>query len=662
MNTESLTKMVCLCVLLCAGPLTAQVPAGEDDYYKLVTLPIPEGIILEVGGMAVLPDGQLAVSTRRGEIWLIKNPYMAGGVRPQFQRFAHGLHEPLGLAYRDGVFYSAQRGELTRLRDVDGDGRADRYETVYSWPLEGNYHEYSYGPLIRPDGTMIVTLNLGWVDYGASLSEWRGWMLEITPEGEMTPMATGMRSPAGFGFDVDGEVFFGENQGDWIGSGYITHVERGDFLGHPAGLRWTDLPGSPLTLKPEDVPDTGRPMVEVAPGVPGLKPPAVWLPHTVMGISTSGILADTTGGAFGPFAGQLFVGDQGQSKVMRVFLEKVNGVYQGAAFPFREGFSSGVLRMVWGNDGSMFVGMTNRGWGSTGPEPFGVQRLEWTGRMPFEVKSVEARPDGFELTFTKPVDPELASDPSSYHVTGFTYRYHSTYGSPIINRETARVRGVEVSDDGLHARIVVDGLRKGYIHELKMTSLRSADDEPLLHDTAYYTLNEIPDGPRLVVDTDQADVERAPGSERTATGPSTRAQPRRVTTMPDDWTDGPDVTITIGTEPGLRFDLPAFDVQAGSRLRLVFNNSGDMMHNLLVVQPGSADKVGERAIALGLDGPDQDYVPDLDEVLFHTAMLGPDTMEAIYFTVPDEPGEYTYVCSFPGHAFTMRGTMRVVSR
>ncbi|MCH7990873.1 MAG: auracyanin family protein [Gemmatimonadetes bacterium] len=611
--------MVCLCVLLCAGPVTAQVPAGEDDYYKLVTLPIPEGIILEVGGMAVLPDGQLAVSTRRGEIWLIKNPYMAGGVRPQFQRFAHGLHEPLGLAYRDGVFYSAQRGELTRLRDVDGDGRADRYETVYSWPLEGNYHEYSYGPLIRPDGTMIVTLNLGWVDYGASLSEWRGWMLEITPDGEMTPMATGMRSPAGFGFDVDGEVFFGENQGDWIGSGYITHVERGDFLGHPAGLRWTDLPGSPLTLKPEDVPDTGRPMVEVAPGVPGLKPPAVWLPHTVMGISTSGILADTTGGAFGPFAGQLFVGDQGQSKVMRVFLEKVNGVYQGAAFPFREGFSSGVLRMVWGSD-------------------------------------------GFELTFTKPVDPELASDPSSYHVTGFTYRYHSTYGSPIINRETARVRGVEVSDDGLHARIVVDGLRKGYIHELKMTSLRSADDEPLLHDTAYYTLNEIPDGPRLVVDTDKSDVERAPGSETTATGPSTRAQPRRVTTMPDDWTDGPDVTITIGTEPGLRFDLPAFDVQAGSRLRLVFNNSGDMMHNLLVVQPGSADKVGERAIALGLDGPDQDYVPDLDEVLFHTAMLGPDTMEAIYFTVPDEPGEYTYVCSFPGHAFTMRGTMRVVSR
>jgi glucose/arabinose dehydrogenase/azurin len=646
------------CALLAASPAIAQVPAVEADYYRIQTLPIPEGVFLEVGGMDVLPDGQLAVSTRRGEVWLVKNPSMAGGARPQFQRFAHGLHEALGLAYRDGVIYTTQRGELTRLRDNNGDGRADRYETVYSWPLEGNYHEYSYGPLIRPDGTMIVTLNLGWVGYGASLSKWRGWMLEITPDGKMTPMATGMRSPAGFGFDMDGEVFYGENQGDWIGSGYITHVERGDFVGHPEGLRWTDQPGSPLTLRQEDVPDTGRPMVEIAPDIPSLKPPAVWLPHSLMGISTSDILADTTAGAFGPFAGQIFVGDQGQSKVMRVFLEKVNGVYQGAAFPFREGFSSGVLRMVWGKDGSMFVGMTSRGWGSTGQSPYGLQRLEWTGLMPFEVKTVQAKPDGFELTFTKPVDREAASDPASYHVTGFTYQYHSTYGSDIVNRETAAVRGVLVADDGLSARIVVDGLRKGYIHELKMTSLRSAEGDPLLHDAAYYTLNEIPDGRPLVL----AEAPTTKGRASVTTTVRTRVvQAKRATTMPDAWTAGPDATITIGTQPGLKFDLPTFDIRAGSRLKLVFNNDDDMMHNLLVVEPGAADKVGDQAIALGLDGPELNYVPELGEVLFHTALLEPETVEAIYFTVPTTPGEYPYICSFPGHAFTMRGVMRVVS-
>ena len=93
----------------------------------------------------------------------------------------------------------------------------------------------------------------------------------------------------------------------------------------------------------------------------------------------------------------------------------------------------------------------------------------------------------------------LPTDPASYHVEGFTYMYHSTYGSPITNQETAPVRGVEVAEDGLSARIAVDGLRKGYIHELKLTSMRSEEGDPLLHDVAYYTLNEIPDGPKMTV-------------------------------------------------------------------------------------------------------------------------------------------------------------------
>ena len=78
----------------------------------------------------------------------------------------------------------------------------------------------------------------------------------------------------------------------------------------------------------------------------GIKSPAVWLPHGIMGVSTSEIITDDTKGEFGPFAGQVFVGDQGMSKIARVFLEKINGKYQGASFEFRSGFRSGVLRMV----------------------------------------------------------------------------------------------------------------------------------------------------------------------------------------------------------------------------------------------------------------------------------------------------------------------------
>ena len=69
----------------------------------------------------------------------------------------------------------------------------------------------------------------------------------------MTPIATGLRSPAGFGFNEDEDIFYTENQGDWVGSGRMTHLEVGDFSGNPAGLKWTDHPQSPLKLKPEDI-------------------------------------------------------------------------------------------------------------------------------------------------------------------------------------------------------------------------------------------------------------------------------------------------------------------------------------------------------------------------------------------------------------------------
>ena len=175
----------------------AQRPATEEDYYRIVTLPIPEDIKLEVGGLAPLPDGRLAVCTRRGDVWLVSNPYMQGSRVPTFKKFASGLHEPLGLMWSPkGYFLCTQRGEVTKLIDTDGDDVADEYQSYYKWPLSGNYHEYSYGPLLLPDGDMVITLNLGWIGYGASLAKWRGWMLKLSEKGdsgkvEMTPWATG---------------------------------------------------------------------------------------------------------------------------------------------------------------------------------------------------------------------------------------------------------------------------------------------------------------------------------------------------------------------------------------------------------------------------------------------------------------------------------------
>ena len=619
----------------------------EDAFYNIQDIDIPENIMLEVGGMVFNSKGDLGVVTRQGELWEISNLQSS---TPTYSRYAHGLHEPLGLNWKDGSYYLAQRGELTKLTDIDKDGKADKYQNIYSWPLAGNYHEYSYGPKFLPNGDMIVSLNLGWIGKGASLAKWSGWVVQISPEGVLTPIATGMRSPAGIGFNAEGDLFYTENQGDWVGSGRMTHVEKGDFVGNPAGLRWAGEAGSTVSLKEADFENfETTTLYDYSKKVKGVKPPSVWFPHTLMGISTSDLVVIPEG--FGPFNGQLLVGDQGHSKIMRVFQEKVNGVYQGVCFAFREGFESGILRMVFDKDQSLYVGMTSRGWSSTGKEDFGLERLKWNGNVPFEMKTVKIKPDGFEIEFTKSVDPLLASKAESYGITDFNYNYHHIYGSPIINQEKKVISKVELSDDGLRARLYFDGMRNGYIYEVKADGIQSDGGEVLLHSIGYYTVNEIPK-------SDAGEMDHKT-HENPTLETSNIISAKRPTVMPDSWNEGPDQTVTMGTEPGLKFDIKEFKVTAGSKVKLVFNNNDDMLHNLLIVNPGKADEIGQQAVNLGLDGLGKSFIPESEEILFHTNLMQPHTSDAIYFEAPTKPGVYQYVCTFPGHADIMRGLMIV---
>ena len=503
----------------------AKLNQAEENYYKIINIPVPENLLLEIGGVATLPDGRVAVSTRRGDVWLIENSesYIMNG-KPHFKLFASGLHEALGCAYKDNALYVAQRGELTKLIDNDGDDVADVYQTIYKWPLTGHYHEYSYGPALAPDGTFFVTGNVSFVDpewwRGVSAVPMRGWTMKITEDGQMEPWATGQRSPCGLGI-IDGELFYTDNQGDWVGSGGVWHVKKGAFLGHPAGLVWTDkIENSPVKLtqdelyavidkrqKKNDQGDFIKPENETNETVvlfadlkekfPEVQSPAVWLPHGIFGISNSQILQDNTGGKFGPFAGQILVGDQGQSKIMRVDMEVINGEYQGVVFDFKQGFQSGVLRMDWLNDGSLFVGMTNRGWGSAGNRDEGIQRLIWTGKMPFEMKTVKAMPDGFQIEFTKPIDPQTFLKTASIEAQSFAYKYHPVYGSPPVNNEPLKIQGMKISEDGKTVRLVINNLRKNYIHELRLNDVKSVDGDALLHQVGYYTLKNIPEGEKL---------------------------------------------------------------------------------------------------------------------------------------------------------------------
>jgi len=183
----------------------------------------------------------------------------------------------------------------------------------------------------------------------------------------------------------------------------------------------------------------------------------------------------TTAGKFGPFAGQLFVGDQSGSIVTRVALEKVNGEVQGACFPFRRGFASGPNRMAFAPDGSLWVGQTDRGWGAIGGRPHGLERVAWTGRVPFEILRMSATPEGFDLTFTRPVNPEGAAAPAAWSLQRYHYLYHATYGSPQVDVTAVPVKDVRVSADGLRVSLVLPELVPGRIYELHAQGVRAAD-------------------------------------------------------------------------------------------------------------------------------------------------------------------------------------------
>lgn len=462
--------------------------ANQADYYLREEIPLPPGEVMEIGSIALMPGKKLAVTTRRGDLWIATGAYEEDLSKVRWSKFAHGLHEPLGMFWKDDSLWLTQRPEVSRLHDRNGDGKADEFETISAgWGSRGDYHEYAFGSEPDRDGNVWVALCL--TGSFTADADWRGWCVRVTPQGEMIPTCSGIRSPGGIGFNSEGDCFYTDNQGIWNGSSSLKWLKPGSFQGCPVGNKFHELAKLPA---PPAVSDKSRILAERKKH-PDFIPPAVIFPHARIGQSPTGIACDTSAGAFGPWRDQLYVAEQTHSQVQRVCLEKVNGIYQGAVFHFLEGFEAGLIPIRFDPQaGLLFAGGSNRGWGSRGSKPFTLERVRWTGRTPFEIKTMSARRDGFTLEFTSPVDPTSAGDPASYSMDAWTYIHQADYGSPEVDQATPKVTAATVSPDQLKVHLTIDGLVQGHVHHLKAPGVRSSSTAPLWHPEAFYTLNEIP--------------------------------------------------------------------------------------------------------------------------------------------------------------------------
>ncbi len=489
--------LFCLIGLSACIPMEQETPGVIPDdrlsnFYSVENIPLPDGLTAEVGGMDFMPDGKLIACFHRGEVMT----YDPEG--KQWKVFARGLHDPLGIeVLNEQEVLVMQRPELTRLVDADQDGQAEEYLTVTDdYGMSGNYHEFAFGPAADGQGNYFISLNcasngagiwdelrgtydsLGRQGRMYSCVPYRGWVVKITPDGKITPWASGFRSPDGIGFDLQGDLFVTDNQGDWLGTSKLYHVSPNQFYGHPSSLVWRKgWDQNPLNV-PVGTLDSMR------------RKAAVLFPHNIMANSPTQPVVIPESIQFGPFAGQLLVGEMDFPRVMRIMLEKVKGQYQGACVDFLDstGLSIGNHRMAFAPDGSLWIGKTAYAW--VGDK--GIQRVVYNGGIPMEVKQMNVTPTGFNLTFTRPVDPQLAARAENYTFQRYYYEYHQAYGSKQFDVQPVPVEQVDVSDDGKTVSLRLAEMKPGYVYDLQIDSLACTQGAVLKNRRLFYTLNNVP--------------------------------------------------------------------------------------------------------------------------------------------------------------------------
>ena len=449
----------------------------------------PEGFEPMVSGLDWTDDDRLAVVTsgsvspggwvpdpEPGEVFLLDNVTGATSKdQVTYEKVATDLLNPMGIAVIGESIYVSERDRLTELTDPDGDGFYDDHRTVAEWPFGGNFHEFAFGLLYDDDSFYVnlsVAINNGGATTDPQPAEKRGTAIKVDREtGEVEFVAGGLRTPNGMVKGPDGELFVMDNQGAWLPSSKLVHIEQGKFFNH-----FTN-PSGPYDAQP-------------------VSAPALWVPQNEIGNSPSAPVQLTEG----PYAGQLVFGDVTYGGLQRGFLEKVDGEYQGAVFRHSAGLEAGVNRTVVGPDGALYVGGIGEGgnWSEPGKLRYGLQKLTPNGEDAFDMTEMRVTKKGFEIEYTQPLSAEtvakIAEDPNAaFRMDHWRYVPTRAYGGPKVDEQQLFVSGATVSRDRTKVTLTVDGRQPGYVVHLRSPRpFADAEGRELWNTEAWYTLNAIP--------------------------------------------------------------------------------------------------------------------------------------------------------------------------
>lgn len=489
------------------GLMHADVSAmgNVNPYFTLKNiLPAELSTVAGIGGIDLFANGDGVICTwggdrkSLGEVWIIPN--LASGTPGTPVRISEGLREPLGVKVVGQDIYVMER---PRILKYTGSGsnwtKTTHFALPTAWYVESQWHYFSWG-LIHKDSALWFSTGMAYNPKDDDFRE-RGALIKVPFDGSgYSQYARGMRNTDGIGQGPDGEIFLTDNEGDWKPANMMYHVptpktppaKEGRFYGYRTSKN------NDCGLTPDNVAQDNCPQDPVY-------PPAVWLPYGSYSNSpTRPILLKA-----GPYAGQMIFGDVFHGDILRTFVEKVNGEWQGAAFTFMTqtgttgaGIPFGVHQFIYTPSGSLIAtgigggascggGSDNWAWKSTCR---GMNLLTPTTSVPFDILAIRSVKDGFDIEFSEPV-AAAAGQASSWSVKTRVYTPVHAYGGDLSNTDnnvTVAVSSATLSEDGKHVQLKMASLATKRMYSITASSaVKSASGGDLWTNVGYYTLNSV---------------------------------------------------------------------------------------------------------------------------------------------------------------------------
>lgn len=428
---------------------------------------------IRIADIAFRPDGQAAVVTFDGDVWLVSG--LEGALdRVRWNRFASGFHEPLSICTRGDEFFVGDRNGIWRLRDDDRNGEADVHElfsNAHSQTAETR--EFAAGLRAAPDGSFVVAKG---GQQGTTVGRHNGSILRISPDGlRVTRLAHGMRQPFIGVHPVTGVVTASDQEGNYIPTTplYLIWDDRDNKANAHADAFHGFLP---LFLPKEKYPES---IVE----------PMTWIPHP---INPSGVSQVWLSGArMGPLNEALIHLGYYRPEIFLVLMNQRESRAQAAVISITRDFQFPLLAgAVNPADGQLYVAGFQI-FGTVAPQLSGLARVRYTGApstLPTEAVPMDK---GILLRFDVPLNPAVATDAANFSAERWNYRRSWDYGSPHFKldgtkgQEAMAPSSSYLSKDGTSVFLGIPDMRP--VMQMRLGWAIAAAEGTKLEQNAYFT-------------------------------------------------------------------------------------------------------------------------------------------------------------------------------